>query len=57
MIQTGGIGIVEHPAEPNEDAAASIWKLPIVKALLALPGSYQKTASAGAIWCAFTEAH
>ena len=27
MIQTGGIWIVEHPAEPKEDDAASFWKL------------------------------
>ena len=38
MVQTGGAGVVEHPAEPEEEMAASIWKLPAVLALLQAPG-------------------
>lgn len=33
-----GVAILEHPAEPLHDPhAASIWKLPLVRAILALP--------------------
>ena len=37
MVQTGGCGALEHPAEPDDDMAASIWKLPTVLALLQAP--------------------
>ena len=47
MIQTGGIGIVEHPAEPEEENAAAIWKLPIVQALLAAPGVTRRRLAQG----------
>ena len=47
MIKTGGIGIVEHPAEPNEEKAASIWKLPIIQALLAAPGVERRRLAQG----------
>lgn len=47
MVQTGGIGIVEHPAEPTEENAASIWKLPIVQALLAAPGVTRRRVAQG----------
>ena len=30
-------GLLEHPAEPADSAAASIWKLPIMKLLLQFP--------------------
>ena len=33
-----GIGMIEHPAEPDDDSnAASLWRLPLVKVLLAMP--------------------
>ena len=33
-----GFGMIEHPAEPSDDSeAASIWRLPLVKVLMALP--------------------
>ena len=38
VICTGGSGVVEHPAEPEEPQAASIWKLPAMLALLQAPG-------------------
>ena len=38
MATTGGLGIVEHPAEPMDEAAAAIWRLPAVLALLSAPG-------------------
>ena len=33
----GGVAAVEHPAEPPEEDAASIWRTPIMQLLLALP--------------------
>ena len=38
LSTNNGIGILEHPGEPEDQAAASIWRLPIVKMLLNLPG-------------------
>ena len=38
MVTTGGLGIVEHPAEPTDEAAAAIWRLPALLALLSAPG-------------------
>lgn len=35
---TGGSGVVEHPAEPEDPQAAAIWKLPAMLALMQLPG-------------------
>lgn len=32
-----GLGVVEHPAEPADESAAAIWKLPAVLALLQAP--------------------
>ena len=37
LSTTGGIGVLEHPGEPTDPLAASIWRLPFVKMLLALP--------------------
>jgi len=35
---TDGLAVLEHPAEPDDDPAlASIWRLPFVEMLLALP--------------------
>ena len=34
----GGLGILEHPAEPSDPNAASIWKLPLVRMFLSLSG-------------------
>lgn len=31
-------GALEHPAEPADEAAASIWRLPIVQMITSLPG-------------------
>eukprot|EP00435_Cladocopium_sp_Y103_P024816 s1891_g6.t1 len=36
-----GVGILEHPAPPRQEDAASIWRTPIVKAMLALPNVEQ----------------
>ena len=38
LMQTGGCGVLEHPAEPDDDMAASIWKVPAVLALFQAPG-------------------
>ena len=34
---TCGLGVLEHPSEPSEPNAASIWKLPLAQFLLNLP--------------------
>lgn len=39
LSTTGGIGVLEHPGEPSDPQAASIWRLPFVKMLLASFGS------------------
>ena len=33
----GGCGVLEHPAEPYDRGAASIWRLPLINFLLTLP--------------------
>ena len=40
-------GIMEHPAEPEQSEAPSVWKLPIVQLLLTLPGMLQYRLSQG----------
>ena len=39
--------ILEHPAEPEQSDAPSIWKLPIVQVLLGLPGMRRLSLSQG----------
>eukprot|EP00435_Cladocopium_sp_Y103_P026265 s2233_g6.t1 len=29
LARVGGVGIMEHPADPSEDDAASVWRLPV----------------------------
>ena len=38
LSTTGGVGILEHPGEPADPEAASIWRLPLIKMLLNMPG-------------------
>ena len=33
-----GCGALEHPAEPADETAASIWRLPLMQMITALPG-------------------
>ena len=33
-----GSGALEHPAEPTDEHAASIWRLPLMQFILSLPG-------------------
>ena len=33
-----GVAVMEHPAMSSQETAASVWKLPIMKLLLSLPG-------------------
>ena len=40
-------GILEHPAEPDQPTAPSIWKPPIVQLLLGLPGMTRLSLSQG----------
>ena len=38
VIFADGIGLIEHPAEPEDDpSATSIWRLPLIQALMAFP--------------------
>ena len=43
----GMTGIIEHPAEPDEVEAPSIWKLPLVQLILTLPGAERVKLSQG----------
>ena len=47
LATTGGSGILEHPAEPEEPELASIWKLPLLQLLSRLPGMRQHTMAQG----------
>ena len=47
VVCTGGSGVVEHPAEPEEPEAASIWKLPVMLALMQAPGVQRVRLSQG----------
>lgn len=38
MVKVGGHGVLEHPAEPDAPELATIWRLPIVLALMQAPG-------------------
>jgi hypothetical protein len=39
LSATGGFGLLEHPAEPDDlPTAASIWRLPLLRLILQLPG-------------------
>ena len=33
-----GVAVMEHPAQPSSEQAASVWKLPIMQVILSLPG-------------------
>eukprot|EP00435_Cladocopium_sp_Y103_P051465 s2317_g16.t1 len=37
VLCTGGVGVAEHPAAPDEETAASIWRTPLLTLLLSLP--------------------
>ena len=47
VVCTGGSGVVEHPAEPEEPEVASIWKLPVMLALMQAPGVQRLRLSQG----------
>ena len=38
LFLTSGFGVIEHPAAPDDESAATIWRMPIVMVLLNLPG-------------------
>eukprot|EP00435_Cladocopium_sp_Y103_P006413 s3376_g2.t1 len=37
LVHTQGIALLEHPAEPQKEQSASIWKLPFLKQLVRAP--------------------
>eukprot|EP00435_Cladocopium_sp_Y103_P066970 s917_g29.t1 len=43
----GGIAVIEHPKEPDEEELPSIWRLPLFACLRALPGVALRTLSQG----------
>jgi len=45
----GGVAVLEHPATPPEEEAASIWRTPIMQLLLQLPDFTQITLAQG-LW-------
>lgn len=47
LDEVDGAGILEHPAEPSDPACPSIWKLPLIELLLALPGFAKVTFAQG----------
>ena len=58
MMLTGGMGVIEHPAEPKGEEKAAIWKLPAVLALLGAPGVSRHRLAQGlvaALWTKPTE--
>ena len=38
LALTGGIGLLEHPCEPEDESLASIWRLFVMHVLLQIPG-------------------
>ena len=44
---TSGLGILEHPIEPEDDTAASIWRLPVTHLLRCLPEVHLHEVSQG----------
>ena len=48
IAAVGGLGLLEHPAEPEDfPTAASIWRLPLMQWLLMLPGAQRIRFSQG----------
>ena len=51
------IGMIEHPADPSDDPeAAAIWRLPLVKVLIAMPNITLIRFAQG-LWCKNAQAH
>eukprot|EP00435_Cladocopium_sp_Y103_P029537 s1029_g7.t1 len=45
----GGIGVLEHPAPPQDESLASIWRLPLLQLLMSWPEFYFIEVSQG-LW-------
>ena len=52
---SGGAGVLEHPGEPSDPDAASIWRLPLMKLLLQLPGFRLLTCAQGLLGATSTK--
>eukprot|EP00438_Fugacium_kawagutii_P035148 Skav217728 [mRNA] locus=scaffold1282:35713:36369:+ [translate_table: standard] len=39
LVTTSGVGLLEHPAQPDDPSAASIWAQPILRLISDLPGT------------------
>ena len=37
LAMRSGTGLVEHPKDPEQDEMVSIWRLPVLRAILQLP--------------------
>eukprot|EP00435_Cladocopium_sp_Y103_P026280 s10_g6.t1 len=38
LARVNGVGLMEHPADPDTEEAASVWRLPVIFLLQQLPG-------------------
>ena len=55
LSTTGGTGVLEHPGEPEEPEAASIWRLPLMGLILRLPGFRLLTCAQGLLGASSTK--
>eukprot|EP00435_Cladocopium_sp_Y103_P047506 s1525_g14.t1 len=49
ILCTGGVGLLEHPAAPDDEEAATIWRTPIMRLLLSFPECQLLTLAQG-LW-------
>ena len=55
LSTSGGIGVLEHPGEPEQVDAASIWRLPLMQLILNLPGFQLRECAQGLLGAASTK--
>ena len=55
LATTGGLGVLEHPGEPEQADAASIWRLPLMQFLLNLPGFQLRECAQGLLGATSTK--
>eukprot|EP00435_Cladocopium_sp_Y103_P010886 s2437_g2.t2 len=49
LFCTGGTAVLEHPAPPEKEASATIWRTPVMQLLLTLPGCHYISLAQG-LW-------
>ena len=55
LSTSGGIGVLEHPGEPEQADAASIWRLPLMQLILNLPGFQLRECAQGLLGATSTK--